>query len=196
VVSEVFKTPVAGGATGGGSTVLEALQAGITMQLAALDDASLTGTGQSSAEVLGVPGTVVAAKLSGHLVREIMVRGAHGGPLFPLASQLNDDITHLRGQRLEDMVGGLASDLRAALAPLEQQGAKQATVVVARPNETTGHVFISYVREDSHRVDQLQEVLTIFNCGSYGSGGSGSAAVCRMSVQTTRGASHDAARYE
>jgi len=31
--------------------------------------------------------------------------------------------------------------------------------VVTRPNEIAGHVFISYVRDDSKRVDQLQEVL-------------------------------------
>ena len=65
----------------GQATVLEALQAGIAGQLAVLDDASLTGTGQSSADVLGVAGTVVAQKLTGYLLREIMVRGSRGGPL-------------------------------------------------------------------------------------------------------------------
>ena len=54
VVSEVFKTPVAAVPLAGDATVLEALQAGIAVQLAVLDDASLTGTGESSAEVLGV----------------------------------------------------------------------------------------------------------------------------------------------
>ena len=44
-----------------------------------------TGTGQSSADVLGVPGTVLADWLTGHLVREIIVRGSGGGPLAPLA---------------------------------------------------------------------------------------------------------------
>jgi hypothetical protein len=41
--------------------LLEGLQAGIAWQLAVLDDAELAGTGQSSADVLGVPGTVLAA---------------------------------------------------------------------------------------------------------------------------------------
>ena len=54
-----------------------------------LDDAELTGTGQSSAEILGVPGAVLADKLTGHLVREIIVRGSGGGPLTPLAGQFN-----------------------------------------------------------------------------------------------------------
>jgi hypothetical protein len=44
----------------GDTTLLEALQAGIAGQLAVLDDASLTGTGQSSADVLEVPGLVQA----------------------------------------------------------------------------------------------------------------------------------------
>ena len=66
-----------------------------------LDDAGLTGTWQSSAEVLGVPGTVLADKLTGHLVREIMFRGSRGGPLTPLAGQLNHDLTHLVVRRVE-----------------------------------------------------------------------------------------------
>ncbi len=57
----------------GHETVLEALQADIAGQLAVLDDASLTGTRQSSADVLG---TALAAKLTGHLLREIVSRGA------------------------------------------------------------------------------------------------------------------------
>ena len=59
--------------------------------MAVLDDASLTGIGRSSADVLGVPDTVVAQELTGHLLREIVARGSRGGPL---ASQLNDDMTH------------------------------------------------------------------------------------------------------
>ena len=80
--------------------MLEALQAGIAGQLAVLDDASLTGTGQSSADVLGVPAGG-GAELTGHLLQEIIIRGSRGGPLFPLASQLNDEVTHLQGQRIE-----------------------------------------------------------------------------------------------
>ena len=53
-----------------------------------LDNAELTGAGRSSADVLGVPGSVLADRLTGHLVREIIVRGSGGGPLAPLADQL------------------------------------------------------------------------------------------------------------
>lgn len=113
----------------GQATVLEALQAGIAGRLAVLGDAGLTGTGQSSADVLGVPGTVVAAKLTGHLLREIVVRGSRGEPLFPLASQLNDDVTHLQGQRIEAVLGQLAGEVRQTLARLDTTHAVAAAPV-------------------------------------------------------------------
>lgn len=101
VISEVFHTPVPAAPLAGVATLAEGLQAGITGQLAVLDDAGLTGTGQSSAEVLGVAGTALADKLTGHLVREIMFRGSRGGPLTPLADQLNHDLIHLQVRRVE-----------------------------------------------------------------------------------------------
>jgi hypothetical protein len=119
VVSEVFGEPVPLARLAADATVLEALLAGIARQLAVLDDASLTGIGRSSAEVLGVPGGVVAEKLTAHLLRDIVTRGARGGPLFPLASQLNDDVTHLQGQRIETVLGQLADEVRQALAWLD-----------------------------------------------------------------------------
>ena len=122
VISEVFRAPVPDAPLAGVATLVEGLQAGIAGQLAVLDDAGLTGTGQSSAEVLGVPGTVLADRLTGHLVREIMLRGSRGGPLTPLADQLNHDLTHLQvrrvevqGQRVESMLARLAEEIRDAL---------------------------------------------------------------------------------
>ena len=97
VISEVFRDPVPDAPLAGPVMLLEGLQAGIAGQLAVLDDAGLTGTGQSSADVLGVPGTVLADRLTGHLVREIIVRGSGGGPLTPLADQLNHELTRLQG---------------------------------------------------------------------------------------------------
>jgi hypothetical protein len=85
VINEVFGDPVPGGLLTGRGTLLEGLHAGIAGMLAPLDDPSLTGTGASSAEVLRVPVEVLAERLAGHLVREIMVRGSRGGPLAPLA---------------------------------------------------------------------------------------------------------------
>ena len=97
-------------ALAGQETLLEAMQAGIAARLTVLDDPDATGTGQSSMELLGVPGGgVLAETLAGYLVREIMVRGAQGGPLTSLADQLNQDMTHLQGQRLEGMLAQVVS---------------------------------------------------------------------------------------
>ena len=112
VVGEVFRG-APGAALAGQGTLLEALQAGITTQLAVLDDPGLTGTGQSSAEELGVPGSVLAEALARHLVQEIMLRGSAGGPLAPLAGQLNHDVTHLQGQRIEGALAQLADQVTA-----------------------------------------------------------------------------------
>ena len=122
VINEVFRAPVPDAPLAGVATLVEGLQAGIAGQLAVLDDAGLTGTGQSSAEVLGVPGAVLADRLTEHLVREIMLRGSRGGSLTPLADQLNHDLTHLQGQRVEmqgqrveSMLARLADQVRDAL---------------------------------------------------------------------------------
>src|ERR1035441_3597431 len=98
------------------ATLLEGLQTGIVQTLAPLGDVVLTGTGQSSSELLGVPTTVLAERLADYLVREIMLRGSRGGPLAPLADQLNHDVTHLQGQRLEGMLARLANEVQDALA--------------------------------------------------------------------------------
>jgi hypothetical protein len=119
VISEVFREPVAAGPLAEHQTMLEALQAGIAGQLAVLDDASLTGQCQSSADLLGVPGTVLAEKLTSNLVREIVVRGSRGGPLEPLAGQLNHDVTHLQGQQIHDAVRQLRGEILEAVARLD-----------------------------------------------------------------------------
>ncbi len=111
VGDQVFDEPLPCEPLAYSATVLEALQAGIAAQLAVLDDASLTGTGRSSADVLGVPGTVPAQKRTGHLLREIVACGSRDGPLFPLASQLNDGTTHLQ-------LGQLTGEVRKALTRL------------------------------------------------------------------------------
>ena len=117
VVSQVFGEPVPEVSLSGQATLLEALQTGITRQLAPLGDPGLSGTEKSSAEVLEVPVPVLAEKLTGHLMREIVARGLRGGPLAPLAEQLNHDVTHLYLQQLEGTVGRLAAELRAAARP-------------------------------------------------------------------------------
>jgi hypothetical protein len=96
-------------ALAGQGTLLEALQAGIAGRLAVLEDPAATGTGRSAMGLLGVSAGVLAETLAGHLVHEITVRGAQGGPLTPLADQLNHDMTHLQGQRVEGMLAQVVS---------------------------------------------------------------------------------------
>jgi Tetratricopeptide repeat len=112
-VGKVFRDLVLDAAVARQATLLEALQAGIAGKLAVLDDPDITGTGQSSAQLPGVPGGMLAETLARNLVREIMVRGSRGGPLAPLADQLNHDVTHLQGQRLEGMLAELAGQVTA-----------------------------------------------------------------------------------
>jgi hypothetical protein len=114
VVGEVFREPASDdAAVARQATLLETLQEGIADKLAVLDDPDITGTGHSSAELLGVPGQVLAVTLASHLVREITDRGSQGGPLAPLADQLNHDVTHLQGQRLEGILAQLIDQVTA-----------------------------------------------------------------------------------
>lgn len=111
VVDQVFNNPIPGPHLAGQETLLETLQAGIAERLAVLDDPTLTGTGRSSADLLGVSADTLAQKLSAHLLQEVIGRGAQGGPLEPLAAQLNHDMTHLQGRQLQYLVGQLTEKL-------------------------------------------------------------------------------------
>ena len=132
IISELFREPLPDAPPDGSETLLERLQASVARQLAVLDDANLTGTGQSAADVLGVPSAVLADRLTGHLVQEILVRGSDGGPLTPLADQLNHDLTHLQGARIEGMLARLAQQIgdAARLANTPTTAAPTALTVV------------------------------------------------------------------
>jgi len=120
VVGEVFTTPAPQPA-GEHGTLLEDLRAGIAAQLAVLDDPDITTEpGWSSADALGVSAAQVAERLASRLVREITGRGARGGPLEPLASQLGHDRSFLLGLRLEGKIDHMDSLLAAMLAVLDE----------------------------------------------------------------------------
>lgn len=135
VVSQVFSEPGLGASAKVQGTLLETMQVGIAEQLAVLGDVSLTGTGRSSAEVLGVTTTLLTERLATHLMREIVIRGSRGGPLEPLAAQLNHDATHLQGHRLEGMIDQLANEVREALAQRERPSL-QSVAICTLPVDT------------------------------------------------------------
>jgi hypothetical protein len=137
VISRVFSEQVSTRRLAIHATVLEELQAGVAERLAALGDGGYAGRRWPSGQRLGVPADLLAQTLSGHLMREILGRGTRGGPLAPLAAQLNHDVTHLQGRRLEgalgqltvviqDALAGLNDAHRAALAQLPQAAARPA----------------------------------------------------------------------
>ena len=121
VIDHVFeKPPTPAESLTGHPTLLEGLQAGVAARLAALGDVYLTGTGESSAQVLGISVPVLAEQLTQQLLRELVARGASGGPLAPLTNQLNHDLTHLQGQQHSVGLARLAMALQTALAALHQ----------------------------------------------------------------------------
>jgi hypothetical protein len=127
VVDEVLAAPDPALRAGGPRTLLEALQVGIAVQLAVLDDRDITTeSGWSSADALGLSGAEVAEKLASHLVQEITGRGARGGPLEPLANQLGHDRSFLLGLQLEGKIDRMDSVLVKILAIMDPAHAARA----------------------------------------------------------------------
>lgn len=108
IINQVFAHPIPEDPSEHYDSWRQALRAGIVRQITVLDDPELTGAGVSSSDVLGVAGTTIAATLADHFIRQIIDRSAGGGPLEPIASQLNHD-------RTQSLVADLAQDVRRAL---------------------------------------------------------------------------------
>ncbi len=58
---------------------------------------------------------MLAEKLTGHLPQEIVVRGSRGGPLFSLATQLNDDTPTCSASRSAALCRQLRTEIVEAL---------------------------------------------------------------------------------
>lgn len=125
VIEQVFSKPLPEDLFDEQTTILDALRSGIAVQLAVLDDATLTGQRQSSADLLGVPGGVLAEKPTTHLMREILARASRGGPLEPLSAQLNHDVTHLQVQQTHEAVRQIGAAVQEALKRLDAVGAPE-----------------------------------------------------------------------
>jgi hypothetical protein len=73
VIDHVFRTtPMTAESFAGRATLLQGLQIGVAAHLAVLGDSEITGTGESSSEVLGVPVPAVVETLTRKLLQEIM----------------------------------------------------------------------------------------------------------------------------
>ena len=156
VISEVFAAP-APGTQGGRATVLDTLRAGVAAQVAVLEDRELTGTGQSSADVAGIQTGALAPLLTRHLLAGIVSWGARGGPLFPLAVQLNADVARLQGQQTHDLVRQLGTELLEAITrigPPPDPAADSDDAAFAAERER----YLARLQERYRRVDL--EVLT------------------------------------
>lgn len=166
VIDQVFRTPISNGLLAQHTTLLNAIEAGITNQLAVLDDASLTGTGVSSADVLGISAGVVADKLNGHLVQQIAVRAARGGALEPLATQLNHYRTHLQGQEIYDALLHIRGEILEAIAPLAvaartaQPQSPKLSDIDRYVAECFDGLYLDEHEEAERRITQLFQQLT------------------------------------
>jgi hypothetical protein len=137
--------------------------------MAVLGDGGQSGAGSSSAELLGLPVTLLAERLTAHLVREIVVRGARGGPLAPRAAQLNHDMTQLQGRGLEGVVSQLAAVVPDGLASLndaQKAALAQLPPVAAgrrvRDGELAGPAVAGYAGADRRQaVRLLSEALRV-----------------------------------
>lgn len=171
VINEVFQAPDLGPLTPA-ATVLESLQEGVAARLAVLGDASLTGTGLSSAEVLGVDMQALAGLLAGELVREIIRRGARGSVLAPLADQLNHDRTHLQRKRLEGMLAYLVQAVSDTVARIDGRTATWSSLL-ADWKDLPGELDARLVHKEASGLN---------TAGSGGSGAEGSATAAPRDV--------------
>jgi tetratricopeptide (TPR) repeat protein len=109
------------------ATLLEAVHTGISARMLPMGEVRLRG---ASAAPVVVSASAVSEELSRQLLREIVLRDARGGPLKPLADQLNADVTRLQGERTilpgEQATATLAGPVEAvaqALAYLDEANA-------------------------------------------------------------------------
>jgi len=120
-LDQVFSLDVPGSAAARYPTILQALQDRVTAHAAVLGDPDLTGVGVSSAELFGVSSIAVGQRLGSHLIAEIKRRGSRGGPLKPLADQLNFDESHEQVQQVHSKPTELDAKIDTALRDRGQE---------------------------------------------------------------------------
>jgi tetratricopeptide (TPR) repeat protein len=128
VLDRLFESSVPRNVGPGQGTLLEAIRHGIALQLESLADADIAGPGGSPADPFGMSITMLADRLAGGLIQEILDSGARGGPLAPLANQLNHDAARLQARHIEAKVDQRAQEV---LVELGRLGAGLAVAVPA-----------------------------------------------------------------
>ena len=131
MISQLFKIPLQEALLGVQATVLEALQVAIAEQLKLLDNPGLAASLESLTGMTGLSAAIMAQKLTAHLLREIVALGSRGGPLEPLANQLDHDRTYLQGLRVEGKMDQLDDKLAEILAL--EDGTRAAALPVELP---------------------------------------------------------------
>ena len=105
--------------------------------------------------MLGVPGRVLAEKLATQLMQEIITRASRGGPLVPLAGQLNHDVTHEALHRIVTAVQE-ALQRQDARAPTQLSSPLLAdTDVSLHVEQLLGGLELGEHDEAERRVNQL-----------------------------------------
>lgn len=98
LINHAFGLPVPCPPLAGNATILEAIGAGISVQLAAAENSAPIAVSQASGEAYGVRAAVLAETLTSHLLQEIVIGGSRLRLLSALASQLADDAANLQSK--------------------------------------------------------------------------------------------------
>jgi hypothetical protein len=174
VIDEVFQQPPAPDESlAEHPTLLEGLQASVAARLAPLGDADVTETPDSSAEILGVSVRSLTDLLTARLLREILVRGASGGALAPLADQLNHDLTHLQGQQHNAGLSRLSTDHQTMLTILDRLDKKTRPIPAGSVGTPVQHCWVDEVTGWLPRVRDVTDpvMLGVHPCMTLGEHG-------------------------
>jgi tetratricopeptide (TPR) repeat protein len=158
IMNHAFGNPIPEGSTTGHSSLLQAIELGISQQLTLLDEAELAELGSSLELLTQVSANSLSARLADHFIQQIFVRGARGGPLAPLADQLNHEMTRRQGQRIEDMVGSMGREILYAIARVENTPRMTVTATAAvhtLPADAAS--FIGRQEELTRLIDAVQD---------------------------------------
>lgn len=116
IIEHVFGESVLNESLDEAATLTAAIRVGVTARLSVLGDAEITGTGQSSAETLGISLDSMVEILIGNLLHQIVVRGASGGTLAAFADQLNHEATQAQNEAIARRISAGINQLQTSVS--------------------------------------------------------------------------------